>query len=299
MKQLARSKIGYDNEIFNNHGGIPIYGWNPFGFGCSKGCPDCWARKLAKRMSCEKCRNFEVHMHKERLYVPIDTQKPGIELCKFTNDWLDDERDADQIRRFICVTRYYTTRHFYITLTQNVKRLVNCVLNNLYWNKETYRPERFYHGLTIRNQADADEKLPIFLQIPEKKWISYEPAQEGIDWGLTRRPIDGDYHGYAGDGPIDYVITKRAQQLQGIIVGHNRYKGAAGTETLDHIRSAVLQCENAGVNVYVKQLWIDGKLCKNSDEFPEDLRQRVLPWEEAFESQLTQHGGCDETEPKK
>ena len=40
--------------------------WNPF-VGCRFNCSYCWARRMAKRLKCEKCRHFIPHFHPERL----------------------------------------------------------------------------------------------------------------------------------------------------------------------------------------------------------------------------------------
>jgi len=64
--------------------------------------------------------------------------------------------------------------------------------------------------------------------------------------------------------------------LQGVIVGCGRYKGQPFK--LDWARKVVGDCQQAGVNVYVKQLRIDGKLVTDPKDFPPDLRVRQLPW---------------------
>jgi protein gp37 len=38
-----------------------------------------------------------------------------------------------------------------------------------------------YHGLTVCNQQEADEKIPVFLQVPGKKFLSIEPMLGPID----------------------------------------------------------------------------------------------------------------------
>jgi len=39
-----------------------------------------------------------------------------------------------------------------------------------------------WHGVTICNQAEADAKIPVLLQIPGKLWVSYEPALSAVDF---------------------------------------------------------------------------------------------------------------------
>ena len=40
--------------------------WNPF-VGCNFLCRYCWARRMAKRLPCSKCKTFTPHFHLERL----------------------------------------------------------------------------------------------------------------------------------------------------------------------------------------------------------------------------------------
>ena len=47
-----------------------------------------------------------------------------------------------------------------------------------------------WHGLTVCNQQEWKDKGELFLQIPGKKFISHEPALEGIDYGEGLKQID-------------------------------------------------------------------------------------------------------------
>lgn len=67
-----------------NKTGIPYldYVVNPGGYGCSKGCDGCWARRDAlrrgKAIGCKQCENFEVHFHPKRLGEPAKRKKPAV-----------------------------------------------------------------------------------------------------------------------------------------------------------------------------------------------------------------------------
>jgi len=277
MKRMAQSSIGYKGIGAD---GRPIswyYGWNPGGFGCSGGCDGCWARRMAVRAKCLDCRAFKVHTHPERLGQPAATKRPGVVLCNFTNDWLDPMRSNQEVSKFVCGMQ---PPHIYVTLTKNVERLAAMI------TPTSYQPlvDRMYNGLTIRNQAAADAKLPVFLNIKGNLWLSMEPLWGPTDilpalvWtclgcGKTQTiPVCG-----CGDHAHDHRIS-------GIIIGHDNRRGAPGTDTLDHVRSVVCQCKSAGARVYVKQLWLTPqssgvpRLCTETREFPSDLRLRDLPW---------------------
>jgi len=229
MAGMGLSRIGYTNDKVTEY-----FAWNPFGAGCSRGCPDCWARACAKRMKCPDCRAFIPHVHPERMDWPSQRKKPSFVLCNFTNDWLDAERPPWDIGP-MARAMFDAARHTYITLTQRPRRLQDWALT----------PLDIYHGLTIRNQRQADERRPDFLQIPGNLWISFEPAEEEVGWYEW---LDA-YEDTGGEPECDY------SNLRGIIVGHNNRRGAPGTEMIEHIRNTVEQCVTAGVAVYVKQIW--------------------------------------------
>lgn len=250
---MGHSKIGYTNNVVRQY-----RSWNPFGMGCSGGCDGCWARALAKRMAgkCADCAAFRPHIHLERLGQPGRTKQPRHVLCNFTNDWMDPAIGREYVADILATTRLVSA-HTYITLTKRPERLVAF---------DPLPAPNIYHGLTIRNQEEADAKLPAFLRVPGHLWISYEPAAGAVRWDAAF-----------------YADTREPGSVRGIIVGHDNRSGAPGTEKLDHIRSAVEQCDAAGVNVYVKQLWAGGNLLRASHQdeyarFPEDLKRRDLPW---------------------
>ena len=264
MPGMGKSKIGYTNEQ------VPwYYGWNPGGFGCSGGCDGCWARPLARLSKCEKCRNNEVHLHEERLTQPADTEKPGVVLVNFTNDWLDRKRSSNDVITFcehLERLMRFVPSHTYITLTKNASWLLGLAEIN-----QVRANPHIYHGLTIRNQQEADEKLPTFLRVPGNLWLSLEPINGPIN--LTKY-LATTYNPSNGMGYCNAQVLA----IRGCIIGHDNRKGAPGTETLEHIRSVVQQCKAAHVPCYVKQLWVDGKLRHDPKDFPEDLRVRELPW---------------------
>lgn len=275
---MAKSKIGYVNDEYGNDSAgrgtpsrIPIYGWNPGGFGCSGGCQCCWARKLAARTDvarCPDCKAFRVHMHPKRLDWPAKTKKPGVVLVNFTCDTWDPTRKISQSDAMLTAAGH-APQHTYVWLTQNPEALRTHVAHYL-----TDREANWYFGVTIRTQAEAKEGLPVFLDMPGNLWISAEPLWEAVDFGFW----------------WDAKSTKvrmTCTDIKGIIVGHDKRKKDPSTKSLDHIRSVVDQCKAAGVNCYVKQIHHNGKFLRASHPneyalYPADLKQRDLPWDGAI-----------------
>jgi protein gp37 len=141
--------------------------------------------------------------------------------------------------------------------------------------KDWRRIPNVWLGVSVEDQARADERIPVLLSIPAAvRWVSYEPALGPIDFrrvpGLNR----------IGQGPgLDWVV----------VGGESGPK--ARPFDLAWARSTVEQCRAAGVAAFVKQLGarpVDGgRLMARSpsrdskggdmNEWPDDLRAREWP----------------------
>jgi protein gp37 len=132
-------------------------------------------------------------------------------------------------------------------------------------------------GVSVENQATADERIPLLLQTPAAvRFLSCEPLLRLIE---IRRPAT-------------MGAPKTGERLDWVIVG-----GESGPEArpcdLAWVRSLVSQCQAASVPVFVKQLGArptcDGcgdliaikgpqdRKGGDPDEWPPDLRVREYP----------------------
>lgn len=132
-------------------------------------------------------------------------------------------------------------------------------------------------GVSVENQAAADERIPLLLETPAAvRFLSVEPLLSPVDLRSHIGPFD-DAAGF-----IDWVI-----------VGGESGPGARPCDVA-WIRSVVEQCKAAGVPCFVKQLGaaptLDGMRLKDvtimrivdrkggdPDEWPRDLRVREFP----------------------
>ena len=105
-------------------------------------------------------------------------------------------------------------------------------------------------GVSISNQAEADEKIPILLQIPAAvRFVSLEPLLEWID--------------------LPFFYSK----LNWVIVGAE--SGPKKRDcNIDWITGIVNQCKFSNIPVFVKQININGKVVKMPKEFPQELPER-------------------------
>jgi protein gp37 len=265
--------------------GIPYLDFccNPGGCGCSNGCDGCWAERLAPRIGkiigCQDCRGFKVHFHPERLVEPARRKKPAVIGVQFTGELFDKERPVGDILKTLDAL-YAAPQHNYVFLTQQIE-----AAKDMFWlwmNQQQLKllPDNWIIGVTVRNQKELEDRGPVLLDIIGNHWLSIEPIRGRIELG-------------------DIV-----QNLCGVIVGvDNRPKN---TVPKAYIYQILLDCKDAGVPCYIKQLHLwacprcGGMLdisqsfecpeCKmnrsefqyslvtDPEKFPEPLRVRELPW---------------------
>jgi protein gp37 len=132
----------------------------------------------------------------------------------------------------------------------------------------TTMPAKWIHlGVSVENQAAADERIPYLRDCPAAvRFLSVEPLLEGIDLRFVTRRTYRFPDGRAGlSGEIGWVIV-------GCESGPKRRNCP-----LEFVRSIAMQCCDAKIPVFVKQVEVDSKVEKDITKFPRDLRVRMMP----------------------
>jgi len=108
-------------------------------------------------------------------------------------------------------------------------------------------------GLTVCNQQEADEKIPIFLQVPGKKFLSIEPVLGAIDLrGLgIKCPNIGKACGTKNRTGCLTGNCNAGFSFDAVILGGETGAGARPMH-LDWVRSVRDQCAEAGVPFFFK-----------------------------------------------
>ena len=159
--------------------------WNPI-TGCSKvseGCRFCYAERMAKRLrgryGYPKDDPFSVTFHEDRLRQPYHWHKPRrIFVCSMGDLFHEDIpfRDIDMIIE----TAIDCPQHTFLILTKRPKRMFTWYTRTVIIGGGDFY-KNIWLGVSVCNQAEADEKIPILLQIPAAVlYISYEPALSSL-----------------------------------------------------------------------------------------------------------------------
>lgn len=204
---------------------------------CSPGCDHCWALAMEKRF--HKGVAGKVEVHPERLHIPLKRNKPAVYAIR--ND-IFHSGVPFMFQQHVYETMQETKRHVYLVLTKRpeimAKRVPEIIIN-LY--RSGLSLDNVEHGLTICNQQEADEKIPVFLKVPGKKFLNIEPCLGAIDLKI---PACGWKDGRE-------TGEWYAPEISAVILGGETGPGARPMHP-DWVRSVRDQCQAAEVPFFFK-----------------------------------------------
>jgi len=244
--------------------------WNPGGFGCSRGCPTCWARKIPPRMGrscpCPDCRDFKVHLHEERLRPEHmkPARKPRVIGVQFTGELFDPQRPYVDICACLDAARPLTGTDTMVFLTQRPDVAADAIKEWMDARQRTSLPARWWFGATVKNPAGLRFAMEHLTQIPsDNLWLSCEPLEAGLEFS-------------------DYLTLY--PQIRLVVLGADNTPGRP--EVLGLIRDSAVQVHHARaerqriameransgmkrLDLYVKQLWL--WQCPNCERYSEGV----------------------------
>lgn len=206
---------------------------------CSPGCERCWSLAMEHRL---KTYQKEVKGHPEYMNR-LKTKRPTV--FAVWNDLYHENVSEEFILNFYGYSSYFP-QHTILVLTKRPQRIAE-IAGRLNIN-------HVWHGITVCNQAEADEKIPIFLQVPGKKFLSIEPMLSLINLNLDWQNDLARWDSTGRDLPL--------HKIDAIILGGETGPGARPLHP-DWVRSVRDQCAAAGVPFFFKQWgewWGDRKL---------------------------------------
>ncbi|GAX38934.1 phage Gp37/Gp68 family protein [Nodularia sp. NIES-3585] len=279
--------------------------WNPI-VGCSRistGCQNCYAATAAKSPRLQQFKQYEtvnewdgtVQFVESQLSKPLHWRKPKkIFVCSMADlfhenvpfEWIDQ----------VFAVMHFAKQHTFQVLTKRPQRALEYFTDYLpdvgTWvqiphlqssvNLSRVIPlPNVWIGTSTENQAIADRRIPILMQIPAaKRFLSCEPLLEEIDFvqaDIFQKLISDDH---------EWELVN--EYIHWVIVG-----GESGPNSrpchVEWIQSIVTQCHSSNTPVFVKQLgsnvYLNQQRFKTHDrkggdiqEFPTQLRIRKFPF---------------------
>ena len=227
---------------------------------CSPGCDNCWALGMEERFN----KPSDIITYYDRL-PRFEKKKPTV--YSIWND-LFHEYVSEDFRYEAYKAMILNKQHTYLILTKREKEMAEFFSPKNCFTLPTF--EGIWHGLTICNQQEADEKIPIFLQVPGKKFLSVEPMLGLID--ITKWLPQMVYNpGKTTPERETFMV------IDAVILG-----GETGAKArplkLEWASKIAEQCKAAGVPLFTKALTINSKPDHNIEDWPKELRIRELAW---------------------
>lgn len=237
--------------------------WNPV-TGCQKvsqGCKNCYAERIASRFWGER-KFTDVICHEDRLEIPLHWNKPRRVFVNSMSDLFHPAVPFEFIKRAFQVMTQ-AEQHTFMVLTKRPERMVQYFKWDGFGGDNPYAwPGWIWLGVSVEDQAAADDRIPLLLQTPAKvKFISAEPLLGPIDFDLFNQEIleyeDNHamfWHSKKCDGYCDYACGGDFYKgsINWVICG-----GESGPEARpmhpDWTRSIRDQCQQAAVPFFFKQ----------------------------------------------
>jgi len=180
--------------------------------------------------------NGVVRTRPDRIDVPLRRKKPTV--YQVWNDLFHEDVPDEFIRAaFMMMTHRDTQHHTFLLLTKRPERMSSTV-NGLWGdteNKICFHMPRTWFGLTVCNQEEADAKIPVFLQVPGRLFLSIEPMLGPVDLDETCGPS-----------------WCWREAIQGVILGGETGPRARPMHP-DWVRKVRDDCATAGVPFLFKQ----------------------------------------------
>jgi len=215
---------------------------------CSPGCDNCWALAMERRFKPEFKNQVTVHPDRLKRFNTKKSKVFAIWNDLFHED-VPDSFIEEVFRCFNVKVLNPEPINTYLILTKRPKRMVEFL--GKYTGLGIAPWQHVYFGLTVCNQQEADEKIPIFLQVPGKKFLSIEPSLEEISF-------------------LSFDV-KMVQCFDVVIMGCETGVNARLMD-IEWARTIRSECDMVGVPFFLKQL------DKKHNRVLDDRTYDALPW---------------------
>jgi len=240
----------------------------------SAGCAHCWSASqthVRAGQSNEKIHarydgltagrdkwTGEIRLMEADLEKPLRVRKPT--TWAVWNDLFHEDVPDEFIQRAFAVMMG-AAHHTFLILTKRADRMAR-LFSARGWITMALALRHYEHiqlGVSIENQAAADERIPLLLQTPAAvRFVSAEPLLGSV-YLYTRKCEASSYCSMWVDGlGCAGCATSKDTGLDWVICGTESGPGARPWDW-DWIRSLRDQCQAARVPFFLKQVTVDGK----------------------------------------
>lgn len=235
----------------------------------SAGCQHCYANAFLKRFpAIHGPGDGPVHMHPERLDVPLKRKKPTVYFVSGMSDLLHEDVETVFLAHVADVMRR-ADWHTFIFLSKRPERWQEQQAEGTWRLADAFNLPNVWLGVTAENQAMADERIPLLLGTSAAhRFVSYEPALGPVDLTNIRTGPDQPMHGHpkviwhpcgnalqkpkpTTPGYVS-IVPPRWSGLDAVICGGESGPGARPMHP-DWARNVRDQCAEAGVPFFFKQ----------------------------------------------
>jgi protein gp37 len=159
--------------------------WNPIS-GCDRGCPYCYARKIAERFRGSKAwpNGFKPTFHAERLFDPRKEKKPStIFVCSMAD--IFGTWTPDGWINSVFSSMLQAPQHTYLLLTKDPNRAGHRLIDNFYQFGEKLLPskipENWWIGASVESSTFTG-RIDDLRRVPtENRFVSFEPLLGDAD----------------------------------------------------------------------------------------------------------------------
>lgn len=252
--------------------------WSPIAMRCtpvSAGCANCWHLAMANRLTANRAFPPEVRdayagegppvLIKYRLDEPLRCRKPATVGVQFMGDLFhEDVPDAFILRVFDTIA--ITPQHTYQILTKRPLSMLD------WYEKMTQRGylavqgpdgrifDNAWLGVSIENQAAADERIPLLLQTPAAvRFVSGEPLLGPVDLTKVRVSSMEIMNAFTGESTTPHSNPPHLHcGISWCIIGAESGPSARPMDE-NWVRGLVAQCKQYQIPVFYKQKIVDKK----------------------------------------
>jgi protein gp37 len=243
--------------------------WSPVD-GCTKvsqGCKYCYADRLSQRFWGDR-KFSHVTFHPDRLGQPGKVKKPQFVFVCPMGDLFHPDVSYMVIKQIFSYIKFYK-QHTFLVLTKRPERIMPWITHYHFMDHESLLPKNLWLGVSVENQATANERIPLLLQTPaERHFVSCEPLLGPVDLKM----VDQNKNFWLRDP--DIPGTK--PHIDWVIVG-----GESGPQArhmdVAWVRQLLYQCFSTGTKFWFKQ-W--GKQQKGDILDGRQWHERPMPNQE-------------------